>query len=314
MEKSEIVNKFLEQGFLISPGFLDQLTEEKINLLLPTLKTKNTLVLSQIEEPETAIPQKHTEPQKKDAPTLSKPEDTEITFTIKKSEQPKNLSVKDFVQYYNNKYTILKNILCTKLNPVSINKLSNIPSATVIGLISEKITQGYLIEDPTGKLEIIYEKHLPKNSVFGFTGDIKEGKMIVTAVSCPDIPLDKKIKTSNLNLSFYFEKGSPLIKANKTKEIKDFKLPAAIKVSKASEINILVFKPETQIKKTEAIEFLKFRCLPETTAPNENHIISEEPDIFWIIQKDSWSENYKGVTIISGESAEIDPNNREIKL
>ncbi len=298
MDKSEIVNKFLEEGFLISPAVLDQITEEKLNSILPTLKTKNFLVLSKLDEEEILK-------QSPEAPTVQpKHVELEITFSIKKSEPSKSFSVKDFVQYYNTKYAILKNILCTKLNPISINKITPAAqSATVIGLISEKIVGGYTLEDPAGKIQIAYEKPLPKNSVLGFTGELKENKLHVTAVSYPDIPLDKKIKQIDFSLSFSIEKNLPCIKINKTKEIKDFKTPCSISIKKQQTINILAFKPETELKKAEAIEYLKLRYLPEPIAPNENYIISEEPDIFWLIQKEGWQENYKGVKIISGELA-----------
>ncbi len=301
MDKSSIVNKFLEEDFLISPSLLDQLTEEKVISIIPTLKTKNTLVLSKLDDEEIL----------KENPeipiTQLKPVEAETIFTIKKFEPPKSFSIKDFVQYYNTKYTILKNILCTKLNPVSINKITpSTPNATVIAMISEKTTGGYIVEDPTSRIQIVYEKPLQKNSVLGFTGELKENKLYVTAVSYPDIPLDKKIRQPDFSLSFLLEKNIPSIKINNSKEIKDFKSPTTISIKKNQNINILTFKPDTEIKRTEAIEFLKLRNLPEPTTPNENYIISEEPDIFWLIQKEPWQENYKGVKIISGEYRETE--------
>lgn len=280
MQKPEIVNKFLQEGFLISPKLLDELTEEKIGQLIPTLKTKNILVLTQLEEPE-------------------------ITFTVKKSEKRRSATVKDIIEYYGAKYSTLKTILTAKLNPISISNLKPGSIQTIIGLVSGKTPSGFFVEDPTGKTEIVYDKPLIPNSVLGFAGELKENRFFVSAVSYPDIPLDKKIKEPNVKLFFKIEKSQPKITVNNEKEITDFEPPAAVSIKTNQSTNILIYKPETGFTKIQAAEALKLRFLPEPKIPAENYIISDEPDIFWVIQKDSWAENYKGVKIVSGESAEF---------
>lgn len=282
MDKPSIVNKFLQEGFLISPKVLDQLTEEKINQIMPTLKTKNVLVINELEEPE-------------------------IAFAISKTEKKKSATVKYVIEYYNKKYSLLRTILSAKLNPVSINNLKPGSTQTIIGLVSEKTASGYMVEDPTSKTEIIYDKHLPPNAILAFTGRPNETKFFVTSVFYPDIPLDKKIKEPDTKLAFIFEKDKPRIIVNNEKEIKDFETPATITIKKNQETKILVYNPEAPFSKIQATESLKLRCLPEPKIPSTDYIISEEPDIFWIIQKENWTENYKGVKITSGESIEFEP-------
>ncbi len=278
MEKSEIVNKFLQEGFLLSPKILDKLTEEKISQLLPEIKTKNILVLTELDEPE-------------------------ITFTIKKQAKPKSVTVKDIAEYYSKKYSAIKTILSAKLDPISINNLKNGSQQTIIGLISGS-GAAFFAEDSTGKIELVCDKQMQQNSILGLAGQVKENKFFVSGVFYPDIPLDKKIKEIDFKLIFRLEKGQPIILVN-GREIKDFPMPTTASIKKGQTTNILVYKPEQPLTKNQLVEALKLRCLPEPKIPSENYIIEDEPDLFWVIQKDSWVENYKGVKIISGESAEI---------
>ena len=296
MEKTEIVNKFLQEGFLVSPKLLGELTHEKANNILPFLKGNTSIVLKTLDEPE-------------------------LIFSVNKSPPPpKTLLVKDFTGYYTQKYNSIKDILSTKLSPVSISKLSQGSRSVIIGLVLEKTPSGFVVEDPTGRIEARMaetENHslqppqpIQPNSVLGFTGEVKEKVFFVRSVSYPDIPIDKKIKDADLLLFFSFENSKPKIIVNREKEISIPTLPATISIKKGQAINILVCKPETAMTKTQAIDVLKLRCLPEQRFPNESCLISEEPDIFWLIQKESWTENYKGVRIISGENAELDLKKR----
>ena len=188
---------------------------------------------------------------------------------------------------------------------MSINKLASIEGkATIIGLVSEKTPAGFLVEDPTGKILVVFNQPLPIASVLGFTGELKNNSFFTDFVSFPDIPLGKKIKTTTFSISFKTENTKPKILVNKEKTIENFPTPTTIKIKKEQELTVLVFRPEPPFNKNQAIEALKTRLLPETKIPTENYIIEEEPDVFWINQKDEWTENYKGVKIISGENAE----------
>ncbi len=290
MDKTQIVNKFIEEGFLLSPKLLDQMTEETLRSILPSLKTKNTLILKEVEE-------------------------QEISFSVKPTEQKKTMLVKDFTDYYNKKYTLIKDILSAKLTPNSINKIP-FGKATIIASVLQKTASGFVLEDPTGRVEarmaetenkgLQPPQPIKTNSVLGFTGELKEKIFFIHTITFPDVPLDKKIKETGLTLSFRLENNKPKILVNNKKAITDLHPPTTVSVKKDIPISILVYRTEKQFTKTQAIDCLKLRFLPETKIPNESCIIAEEPDVFWIIQKEVWTENYKGVRIISGENAEVD--------
>lgn len=289
MGKSEIVAKFLEHGFLLSPTLLNQLLEGKTNPSLPTLKA-TALVVKELD-------------------------DGSAIFSTKHTEEKKTLSVKDFTDYYNKKYNLIKDTLSTKLNPVSISKLGQSTKTAIVGLVYEKTPLGYLLEDPTGRVEaklVETDKHglqppqpIPLNSILGFTGELKDKFFCVANIVYPDIPLDKKIKEADLLLSFRVENNKPKIIIDGEKEI-ELRPPVAASIKKGATINILAYKPEAQASKAQAIEALKLRYLPEPKIPKESYIIAEEPDIFWIIQKELWVENYKGVRIVSGEVVDME--------
>ena len=277
MNKSEIVSKLLERGQLISPKVLDQLTEEKLN----SIQNSSALILTSFEEPE-------------------------ITFSVKSCEPKKSTTVKDISDYYNKKYNIIKNILASKINPISINKLPQTKRpVTIIGLVSGK--GSFILEDPTGKVEAKFANEvapLLENSILGFSGELKEKTFLISSIYYPDISLSKQIKKPNFAIKFKKENNNIKVFVNE-KEILVPTLPTTVTIKKTIQLNILIFEPIEPMNKNQSIEALKLRYLPEPKIPTENFIISEEPDIFWIVQKDSWTENYKGVVITSGENISI---------
>ena len=279
MNKSELISKFLEKGHLLSPSILDQITEEKLNSIQPD---KNSLVLSSFGS-------------------------DEIAFSVKACNQLKSATVKDIAEYHTKKYNTIKDILASKLNPISINKLPQSKGpTTIIGLVSGK--GSFVIEDTTGKTEARFSgdtKQLKENSILGFYGEFKGKEFLISSVYYPDIPLTKQIKKLDISIKFEKENEAHKIIVNSEKEIPIRSTPAIVSIKKSAKINILVFQPTEPMDKNQATETLKLRFLPEPKLPTEDYIISEEPDIFWIIQKDSWTENYKGVAIISGENTSI---------
>ncbi len=289
MNKQQLVTKFLESGLLLTPKTLEDFSDkEDINSIINSVKSTNITLI------------KPNQTQTK--PTLS--------YKINHQTHKQKLTTKDYTEYYNKKFNVIKNILTSKIDAVSINNLQKEKEACIIGMIVDKINKGYLIEDQTRQVEIISDQQLQKNSVLGFKGVLKE-KFFANEVIYPDIPLNKQTKkTPEITLTTKQIETtrltiSPNSKEKKENIISNFDLPAQISINLDQEIKILVDKPELKVTKIQATQTLKQRFLPETNTPNQNNIIEEVPDIFWIIQQEEWKENYKGVLIVSGEHIEL---------
>ena len=288
MRKEDIVEKFLEQGFLLSPKMLDTLTDDCIENIFSISKTANNIVIQEIKKP------KH------------------ILKSTNVKEQEK-LSPKNFIEYNKTKYDTIKIILLQKTKPISIDKCKQNTDATIIGFVIDRTQQGYVIEDTTKKIEIRTSENLQLNSVLGFSGKLKENMFFVEKTTFPDIPLDNEIKTTNLTICFsekHSTKNADILITLEGKENENTLVLQTPGKGKLNDIKIISYKPEIPLKKEECMKFLKYRFIPETK-PNTNFIIKEVPDIFWIVQDEEWIENYKGVTIISTKDMLFDLGNRK---
>ncbi len=289
MKKQELVTKFLESGLLLTPKILDGFSEQDdINTIIASAQSKNTTII-------------------KSNQTTQKPT---LSYKIKHQTQKQKLKTSDFIEYYNKKFEIIKNILTSKVDAMSINNLQKEKKACVIGIVADKTSKGYLIEDQTKQIEVVFDQQLQKNSVLGFKGVLKE-KLFVDEVIYPDIPLNKQTKKPpEMTLTTHQIEPtkltiSPNIKGKNENLISNFSLPAQLSITLNQETKLLIDKPEIKTTKIQAIQALKLRFLPETNTPNQNNIIEEVPDVFWIIQPEEWKENYKGVLIVSGEHIEL---------
>lgn len=277
MKKEHIVEKFLEQGLLLSPRILDNIEENNIENVFSLAKKSENFIITEIDKPE-------------------------IDFKIEKNENKEKLRPKDFIEYNKEKYDFLKNIISKKIKPISIDKISSFKEISVICFVLEKTNNGYLVEDSTGKIEIKTEAKILINSVLGFTGKIRENFLFVEKIIYPDIPLENKVKKCDLKIQFSKKpkktENLTITQSNeKTENTLNLPNPGRVKINK---INILAYEPEKKLTKEEAVNFLKYRFIPGNQ-PLKTFLIKTIPDIFWINQKQSWIENYKGITILSSD-------------
>ena len=221
------------------------------------------------------------------------------------------LTPKDFFHYYTNKYEGIKSLLLKKMSAISINQAKNsfLP-VSVIGMVQEKTPSGFILEDPTGRIEVIsQEDSIKPDDVLGVTGPVREQKLFAEKIIWPDIPLTHKTKNIPITITLSLEK-------NKNTIVPDTN-PFWCDIWYENEkITLLAYRPENEIERQDAFELLKKRHL----SPERNQIIFIEdhfliepvPDVFWIIAQKEWNAIYKGVTVVSGEKVKINLENMEI--
>ena len=187
-------------------------------------------------------------------------------------------------------------------NAVSINKVSGLYSnVDIIGMVASQSHGRFVLEDPTGTIEVVHNDSILPDTVIGVSGFIKEGKLFPKKIVLPDIPLNRTIQTidnESLLLSpkkTSSESGLVLVPDN----LAENPARGAVK-NGSSAINILVYKPDKKADVKKAVEWLKYRCIPHPDIPNptNSYVIEPVPDIFWVVSGDRGFELYKGVTVI----------------
>ena len=223
----ELVEEFLEKGYLVSPEFIEGIDgsfdKEKFLNELSRIDGKKPLILNK--NLEKLMPQE----KKQNPEAVSKVFDKELsekegeTQNIIKivdeyQKDEKKREIQDFVKYFKHRYNFLKDILQERLelrNPISINRLSNKNKGeklSIIGLVVDKrVTKNgnmtITIEDPTGATTIlvkkdkqeVYElaKNLVLDEVIGVNGSYGENILFANHILSPDIPLTKELKKVN---------------------------------------------------------------------------------------------------------------------
>jgi DNA polymerase II small subunit/DNA polymerase delta subunit B len=295
MNKKEIVKELLKHRILLPPKMLDKINENNIEDFLN--KAKET-----------------------EKPTETK--EIGIKAAVREANQKQRMSTRDFIDYYNNRYNGIRNILTKKMRAVSVsNAKKSFSDVSIIGMVREATPPGLVLEDPTGEIDVILKdkKGINPDDVIGIRGFIRENRLFAREIIFPDTPLTHpigSIDASILLIPTITEKTKEAMEeadlvftlknnpntSNKT--IKPDSNPCWITLSKnKKEVNLLIYKPENQTTIKQAIVFLKKRHLPtpknKITGPDDPFLIEPVPDIFWLVSDEKGAETYKGVTIIS---------------
>ncbi|MFH1978193.1 MAG: hypothetical protein ABIJ92_02620 [Candidatus Aenigmatarchaeota archaeon] len=284
MNKKEVVAKLLEKGVLVSPGMLTNIDENNIS---GYMRTKSVVV---------------TEPEEHKT--------ERIKIEINTPEIKPKLDVQDVVNYYNVIYNNIHTVLEKKVDATSINKIGGTSSeVSIIGMIKEKTSHGFIIDDPTGEIEVVSNDPVESNTVIGVIGIVRENKLIQKKMVLPDLPLPQKTDTMNIILGLTAEKKS--VKADTiltftdedVKEENEHKIDSKysqVLVSKGrTKMKIIVYKPDENVNEEEATLFLKRRLITTNNKINNQILIENAPHIFWLVQNQDWNKIYKGVNIIS---------------
>ncbi|MEM5871619.1 MAG: hypothetical protein QW051_01970 [Candidatus Aenigmatarchaeota archaeon] len=291
MDKKDILEFFLERGILLKPEELDNINEENYMQFLENKLKEN--------------------------------KENIIIETVKKGK----ITNEEFIKNLNKNFEFLNDLIVKKVDVVSINKAKKITSnLTISGRVKEKTPKGFILEDLTDEVEIIYEEkendYIKIGDIFGVNGYFKGNIFFAKKIIWPDIPLEPKANHINMKITLTSKikedmSGFVICPHAKTSDriIGGFRRIGKIKIVKdGSEFIILAFSPKNnKINEMDAVKILKRRMLPELLIDN---LIKEVPDIFWLYNNGkNWFKNYKGVMIVStNENSFVEINNEEINF
>lgn len=242
-------------------------------------------------------------------------QESKILINKREIKKRKKLTPQDFFQYYTNKFEGIKSLLLKKMNAISINKAkTSFLPVSVIGMVQEIIPNGFILEDPTGRIEVIsQEPEINPDDVLGVSGLVREGKLFAQKIIWPDVPLPDQTKSLPITLTLSLQNTkTPYTITPETN-------PFWCEITNGkTKIILLAYKPKNPINKQQAFTLLKKRHL----SPERNQIMFTEdyflinpvPEIFWIVSDETWFSRYKGVTIVSAMSSKIDLKTMEVQI
>jgi hypothetical protein len=307
MTPEEAVRKLTEDGVIVTPEIMKRITSGDMSDL------------------DAASPEHNRE----SSPKLS--------VKIRNIDGPDTMSPKDFIDYYNNRFESLKEIILGKMDAVSINKISEGQPASVIGMVRERTSHGYIIEDATGDTEIVTNEPLLQDDVIGARGTMREGKVMVSGIVWPDVPPDNPLVAPHdmpLLLADRLDGGivgmldqfgvvfvrNPPVPQDAGKNVmSDLPNPCHATIKKdGMKMPVLIFRPSEPVSPRDALGMLKRRhLLPkknEIRSAIDHYVIDPVPGLFWIISNQRHVERYNGIVMVmskDGDVVKYDPDTGE---
>ncbi len=174
MGKSEIVRKFFEKGYLLSPEALEWLSARDWEKFLERDYEGVVITLDMLRQ--------HS-----------------LEWNVIKnfSSVTREMELEDFIRFYRRKYEGIKSILVERFDKERFISISNLSSkgrrVSIIGMVKEKKARDgriYLrVEDMTGSVDCILKQgDADIDDVLGFSGREGNGVLFVENVIYPDIP------------------------------------------------------------------------------------------------------------------------------
>jgi hypothetical protein len=306
--KQETLLDLLKKGFLVPPEAAgsDQSAEELI-------RRGRLIPIPSPSQPSAPTPEAHST-----APVpLAVPPKPAVT--LRSRAAPPTLEAESVLAAQYEKYEALRAVLLRKADAVSINKAHAHGEATTIGMVRDPSATGFVLDDPTGWLEVACRDHgLAAGDIVAVSGPVREGRLFASQILLPDIPLTNAVRTLP---------GSIVLSQDSAQEPPDAALvsaaglsgPAWLDVSAAGQsITLLAYAPASPLPREEAVLLLRKRSLPSEgplgLASRPGLVMAAVPDIFWLISPGQWTDSYKGVTLVSALSARVDLHTREVRF
>lgn len=253
--------------------------------------------------------------------------------TIKSKIQKEEWSIQDIIDKYNARYSELQKILANKLeltNIISINRAASAyGEASIIGMVNGKEESALELEDTTGTIKVFLKdkekmEKIELDDVIAVSGILKNKALYDGAVLWPDVPLKEVKKSSGKAIfisDFTFNKlpeqvkeadyiilvncsGIERLAGLQAHIITTQKLYNTINITNPSLIEIAGVIILVYFGELNPADIIRKRYI-------DDFIITPEPDIIFAPGSGK-IENYKGITIISG-NAEVDLKTREAK-
>lgn len=328
--KEKIVRQFLGEGILLSPGTLEKITEGNAEQMLERARKSRSLIFTFADE---AADIKPTPPDRGPAPQPAP--SNENRLEVRKMQKRQKLSPQDFTGYYNTRFEGLKAMLQKKAESVVsvANSRKSSSAVTTIGMVREPTQRGFIIEDTTGWAEVITKSEdVVPDDVIAVKAGVKEEKLFAEEIIWPDIPMGRSHNRPAMKILLTDKDGhkaeedvivvTPEAVHSFDKKKISLPNPGWITINKDPlAATILVYAPDKPVTAKEAFAWLRKRHL----SPSKNQIrgtddpflIEPIPDLLWIVQSEKFTDNYKGVIMISSdgkEAAEVDLASGDVKF
>ena len=236
MNKEEIINYFMQKGFLVGPGLFDKLNFNLQNVndldklitnndFLSSLNNSDILVNSLKEigdfSSNKSLDNSNSEMSLKvvhrEAITNNLDGVSNVNVIFSYNYKNKKKEVQDFVNYFKKRYEFLKRLLLLRpelQDSVSIARLSRKQEGdvvSIIGLVFNKLQTKndniiLILEDQTGTHQVLFNKNknelynlakdIVLDEVIGISGVVGNGIIFCNAVFFPDIPINHELKKS----------------------------------------------------------------------------------------------------------------------
>jgi DNA polymerase II small subunit len=235
-QKKELVNFFLEKGFLVSPEMLDfekdyqdaELNQDTLVLSRDALEFTGRkdvdwkgfeLSRALFEKGNKSAYVKFIEFLKeKEAGEDKKEENKDVKIVFSYEAESKKRDIQDFVALFNARYKALEKLMQGRRELqglMSINRIRNKKdrgAVSFIGMIKEKSTTKNMniileVEDPSGWIKVLINKNrhdiynLAKNLVYdeviGISGMSAENIVFANNIIWPDVPVSKELKKAS---------------------------------------------------------------------------------------------------------------------
>lgn len=272
MDKAAAVRALAAAGVLVSPELLGNATAEQLEQLLK--KKPGQLFVTALAEP--------------------------LALRVERAPSAGDAAVADLVQAYQRKFERLRDLLLRRpelQDAVSLASMSG--RAAGIGMVRELTGTGFVLEDPTGTVEVVLPESTERpdiDDVIAVRGEMRGQQLVASELLFPDVPLPKQLPAVQGELLLGVP--GPL----------SFLPITSVAWARLGALTIVSWEPPTPLTERAAIRLLRKRWLPLAPRPGpiEPALLEPVPDILWLRCDPPWTATYKGVTLIASQGASID--------
>lgn len=305
MDKQALVKEFLKKGVLISPSDLEKMGTGQANCGgLPAAEPSHSALKKGIK----------------------------CTIKGLGGSGGQQMTPEDAARVYRERFEKIRDMLLRKVDAVSIRNAAKESSAvSVVGMVRETAGGSFILEDTTGTITVRSQAKVGPDDVIAATGWVRDGVLVAENVIYPDIPISREAGSA---------KGTLLLSSGHRSQGGEFDvmltpdtltdahgekrmgMPSWVLIEdgKGPGLSVFLHAHDGVADKETVLSWLRRRMVgnPGMHFGGNFQILDKIPDILWVIGKNEpWSENYKGVTMVSfgkGRQAVIDLRTRDVSL
>ncbi|MFB6089268.1 MAG: hypothetical protein ABEK36_05810 [Candidatus Aenigmatarchaeota archaeon] len=183
------IRKFIDNGILLTPSVYEEIKDMEEDSVKELLESDDLFLEDFSLDEDKGSKGDHIS------------EEFESTLrVIKKAEKASGkYKISQFVDYYNNRFSRLKEILKKRVdskNLISINKLSSYGlEGTIIGIVREITGDYVLVEDNTSSVKVDTNEKLIEDEVIGIRGKKGKEKFVADKIYYPDLSFKRNVNT-----------------------------------------------------------------------------------------------------------------------